>query len=213
MHVAFDIGNVLVEMKLDIFTSELKKYIPADEDPNFLLEDLQAAQDIGLNTVRRYLQTHYGIKDASVLNILMNAWNASLIPNHMMLNFMDNLKSEGVKIALLSNMGMEHAAYLRQSCPVMFDGHVEHLSYEVGARKPTKLYFQSFLMDHDEFTGAVYLDDRDENLMIGKKYSFKSFKFDLDYILKQPLSKQKIELEKVKSYIFDRKYDKIAEKA
>lgn len=212
MHICLDIGNVIAEVKLEYFTEELKKHIPPEHDPLFFLENLQAMQDIGLSTVRRALQTHHDIKDEATVNKLSDAWNSTVIPNHMMLNFMDNLRSEGVKIALLSNMGIEHATYLRRTCPTMFDGVIEHISYEVGARKPSKLYYQSFLMDHDEFTGAVYLDDRDENLMIGKKYSFKSFKFDLDHVLKQPLSKQKIELEKVKSYIFDRKYDKLNEK-
>lgn len=91
----------------------------------------------------------------------------------------------------------------------MFQDTVEHISYQVGARKPSKIYFQSFLLDHPGWAGAVYVDDRDDNLAVGKKYSFKSFKFELDKVLQLSKAKQKIELNKIKSYIFDRKYDKI----
>lgn len=211
MHVVFDIGNVIAEVKLEHFTAKLKEYILPEHDPMFFLENLQAMQDVGLSTVQKALHAHHDIKDPETVQLLLKAWNDTVIPNDMMLNFMDNLRNEGVKIALLSNMGLEHASYLRKISPRMFKNVVEHMSYEVGARKPSKLYYQSFLMDHDEFTGAVYLDDKDENLVVGKKYSFKSFKFDLDQVLLLPKSKQKLELDKVRSYIFDRKYDKIDE--
>lgn len=206
-HVCFDIGNVVAEVDLSKFTNELKKFIPATEEPLFFLENLQHAQDLGMTSIRQSLRSYYRIHNSSVLDVLVEAWNSTVEPNEMMLNFMENLRSEGVKIALLSNMGLEHAAHLKKICPKMFYNVVEHLSFEVGARKPSKIYYQSFLTDHAEWVGAIYLDDRDENLKIGKHYSFKSFKFCLDEVLTWPASKQKIELNKIRSYIFDRKYD------
>lgn len=207
MHVAFDIGNVLAEVDLTKFTEQLKEHIPPEADPMFFLENLQASQDLGLTTIRQSLRHNHNIHEPELVEPLIEAWNASVKPNEMMLNFMDSLRSEGVKIALLSNIGFEHAEYLKKTCPRMFENVAEHLSFEVGARKPSKIYYQSFLMDHNEWTGAVYLDDRDENLKAGKKYSFKSFKFCLDQVLTWPPSKQRIELNKIRSYIFDRKYD------
>src|ERR1700748_2040124 len=111
MHICFDVGNVLLEVKLENFISELKKYIAPEHDPLFFLENLQAAQDLGLSTVKRALQTQHSIKNEVTVNKLLDAWNNTLILNSMMLNFMDNLRDEGVKIALLSNMGIEHATY------------------------------------------------------------------------------------------------------
>ena len=69
-----------------------------------------------------------------------------------MMDFLKELENQDVKIALLSNMGLEHATFIRESLPELFQGRLLHLSCEVGARKPTKLYYQSFLQDHDEFT-------------------------------------------------------------
>lgn len=209
LHVAFDIGNVLAEIDLSKFTNKLKEFIPPHEDPMFFLDNLQAMQDLGLTTIRQSLRHHHNINEPEAIEILIHAWNDIVKPNEMMLNFMDNLRSEGVKIALLSNIGSEHAEFLKRTCSKMFAGCVEHLSYEVGARKPSKIYYQSFLMDHAEWVGAIYLDDRPENLKVGKQYSFKSFKFCLDEVLTWPLSKQRRELEKVHSYIFNRKYDSL----
>lgn len=211
LHVAFDIGNVLAEVDLSGFIVKLRTVLSSRSDPNLLdperfLEHLQATQDLGILTIRQYLHQAYNFPD-SVLDELVIEWNKTVKPNEMMLNFMDNLRSEGVKIALLSNIGPEHAEHLKKTCPRMFAGCVEHLSYEVGARKPTKLFYQSFLMDHEEWLGAIYCEDRPENLKTGKKYSFKSFKFCLDEVLTWPLSKQRKELDKIHSYIFNRKYD------
>lgn len=207
MHAAFDIGNVLCEVNIAIFTDKLAELYPNIGNPMHFLDGLQASQDLGAVSLEQGLRNWLKIQNEEHISILLKSWNEAVIPNEMMLNFMDNLRSEGVKIALLSNMGSEHAKFLRTSCPRMFYRTKEHLSFEVGARKPTKVYFQSFLLDHPEFTGAVYLDDREENLIAGKKYSFKSFRFNLEELLKSPISKQKIELDKAKSYIFNRKYD------
>jgi FMN phosphatase YigB (HAD superfamily) len=203
---AVDLGNVIFHVNIEKFTSVLGDYFPEDLDPLFFINSLQAAQDVGLMTLRKALKLQYNIQNEKTIDSLIDVWNTTVYPNEMMLNFIENLKSEGIKIAILSNMGEEHAIYLRKICPELFKDAIEHFSYEVGARKPSKLYYQSFLIDHNEFTGSVYIDDKDENLQAGKKYTFKSFKFDLDNVLKLSQSNQKKELDKIKAYIFDRKY-------
>lgn len=213
LHVAFDIGNVLAEVDMSHFIARLRGVLSGQNkshllDPERFLEQLQASQDLGILTVRQALSQTYNISGEAAEELIPE-WNKTVKPNEMMLNFMDNLRSEGVKIALLSNIGHDHAEYLKQSCPRMFAGCTEHLSFEVGARKPTKMYYQSFLMDHEEWLGAIYCDDKPENLRAGKQYSFKSFKFCLDEVLKWPLSKQRRELDKIHSYIFNRKYDAV----
>ncbi len=206
MHVAFDIGNVLCEVNLELFTQKLKEFIPPENDPMLFLEYLQNMQDIGATTIRKSLRHHHGINNEN-LEYLIEAWNSTVKPNEMMLNFLDNLKSEHVKIALLSNMGHEHAEYLKRICPRLFKNNIEHLSYQVGAAKPAKLYFQSFLIDNPEFQGAIFIDDRSENLKSAKGYHFKTYKFCLDAMLSLPQAKQRLELIKIRSYIINRKYD------
>src|ERR1044072_4681479 len=106
MHVAFDIGNVLAEIKLEKFSTPFTKYINR-VDPVVFLHRIQAAQDVGLITVEQALTSEFPSLTTVQVNELLQAWNDIVIPNEMMLNFMDILRSEGVKIALLSNMGTE----------------------------------------------------------------------------------------------------------
>ena len=54
------------------------------------------------------------------------------------------------------------------------------MSYEVGARKPSKLYYQSFLLDHPEYKGCLYVDDLPQNLAVGRYYGFRSFEYNLE---------------------------------
>lgn len=224
VHVAFDIGNVLVQFDIMIFVKKLAEIANLnDHDAWFFLDHLQKMQDIGVTSVAHGLEYKFKLSGEE-LNILLDSWNKTLSPNEMMLNLLDNLRSDGVKIALLSNMGPEHITHLRTNCPQMFEGAVQHISCEVGARKPQKLFFQSFCLDNDEFirsslicgpdgkpkndktdfSGCIYVDDLEDNLKVGKKYGFKVYHFNLDETLKLPLSKQKIELDKLKYAIYNK---------
>lgn len=205
VHVAFDIGNVLCHFDIMKFVVKLAELAQISEhDAWFFLDHLQKMQDIGVTTVAHGLEYRYRLSRDD-LDTLIDTWNKTLTPNEMMLNFLDNLKSDGVKIALLSNMGPEHISYLRGVCPAMFGKEtIQHISCEVGARKPQKLFFQSFCLDNDDFGGSVYVDDLEENLKVGKKYGFKVYNFNLEEVLKLPKSGQKLELDKLKQMIYEK---------
>lgn len=207
MHVAFDIGNVLCDLNLKIFTCHLQEIIDRQKIPLSAwswLESIQPFQDIGNTTVRQSLVAMMPNINSGLLNELINSWDKTVIPNETMLRFMENLRSEGIQIALLSNMGKEHSTYLRSKYPELFSNTKEHLSCDVGARKPTKLFYQSFLLDNSEFKGALYLDDLEENLKAGKKFAFKTYWFKLHEFRELTLSKQKQELDQIKSFILNR---------
>lgn len=221
VHVIFDIGNVLCQFDIMKFVIKLAEIAQISEhDAWFFLDHLQRMQDIGVTTVAHGLEYKYKLSKED-LAILIDAWNKTLTPNEMMLNFMDNLRVDGVKIALLSNMGPEHLAYLRTVCPQMFENTVQHISCEVGARKPQKLFFQSFCLDNDDFvkynrtrnkfthldtdfSGCLYVDDMEENLKVGKRYGFKVYRFNLEDTLKLSRSGQKLELDKLKQLIYEK---------
>lgn len=204
MHVAIDIGNVLCQFDMIKFVTKLSEIANInDHDAYFFLDHLQKQQDIGITTVAHGLEYKFKLSGEE-LNVLLDAWNNTLTLNEMMLNFLDNIKADGVKVALLSNMGPEHITYLRSACPRMFTDTIQHISCEVGARKPQKLFFQSFCLDNDVFSGCLYIDDLEENLKVGKKYGFKVYNFNLEEVLKLPLSLQKIELDKMKTMIYEK---------
>lgn len=185
-YAAFDIGNVLVHIDFSPFEKCWRKWIlnigrrsePPEHYMDFL-NDLHGQQDVGLTTVSRHLKERFGFS-RYLQSEFEEAWNQIIIPNKQMMDFLKELEHQDVKIALLSNMGLEHATFIRESLPELFQGRLLHLSCEVGARKPTKLYYQSFLQDHDEFTCCTYVDDLDRNLQVGETYGFNCFKFELD---------------------------------
>jgi FMN phosphatase YigB (HAD superfamily) len=100
-----------------------------------------------------------------------------------MIKILDKIRSEeGLEIALLSNIGFEHAKLVHKllsydECGFFFNH--KHFSCEVGARKPTKLFYQSFLMQHPEFQGCLYVDDLQENLDAADELGFRIRKFSL----------------------------------
>lgn len=199
--VAFDIGNVLCHFDMKKFTTKLSEVIGInDHDAYFFMERLQKLQDIGVTSVATELESQFRMQGDQLLE-LVDCWNSTVTPNHSMMNFLENLRSEDVKIAFLSNMGPEHIEHLRTTVPEMFDKAIQHISCEVGARKPTKLFFQSFTQDNDEFKGCVYIDDIEENLRAGKKYSFKVYGFNLDDHCKLSMSQRKTELDRLKNMI------------
>lgn len=185
-YAAFDIGEVLVTINLNAFIIEYNKARGpfsinySDIEPIDFLNSLQSMQDVGLlniqQALRKAFQYYLSEKD---MNSMISGWNDIIETNDEMSVFLEDLKESGVKVALLSNMGSVHASLFRNKYKTIFDGCDLHLSCEVGARKPTKLFYQSFLMDHPEYKGCVYLDDRPENIKMGLHYGFNAKKFEL----------------------------------
>lgn len=175
--IALDVGEVLVHVDFKDFFAEFKR-LGLKEDPFVFICDIQARQDIGIKTLRVSLRSKFGLIESQIES-LMKAWNRSIQPDDDILDFVDGLKKSGVKVAILSNMGFEHTAYIREEYPRIFDGCELHLSCEVGARKPSKLYYQSFLMQHPKFNGCLFLDDRPENLVVAEKFGLIGRHFEL----------------------------------
>lgn len=202
--VALDIGNVLVHFDIFTFTKELAKIVGiSDDEAYFFLERIQAMQDIGITTVQATLKDKFPKLDVLQQSYLINAWNSTISESNIMMNFLDELRFRGTRIAYLSNMGREHIAYMRKTYPKIFQDSIQYVSCEVGARKPTSLFFQSFCQEYNEFVGCVYVDDVEENLKTGKRYGFRTCKFDLSEFSKQPQSKQKLELDHIMNLIGD----------
>ena len=202
MKIAFDIGNVLVHFKLDVFRKEMNKHnLMPESDVDLFVADAEHLSYIGASTLEKQLRLKFPGLTVDAKNALLEAWNNTITPNVHMMNFMTDLKSEGVKIALLSNMGLEHAKHISKKYPEVFEGNFCHLSFEVGAFKPTKLFYQSFLLDHEDFLGCVYLDDLKENIEAGANFKFKGIHFDLNNYNDASLSILKKKLKEIKTKV------------
>lgn len=181
--VALDLGNVLLEIDFAPFEAAWQElgYHETEHYMDFL-SDLHGQQDVGLTTVMRHLKERFGTPPEK-LSFMSDAWDAIVKPHNQMLEFVEKLERElNAQVAILSNIGLEHSRLLRNKYPKILGGgdRILHLSCEVGVRKPTKLYYQSFIWDYPEFKGAVYLDDLKDNCDRGAEYGLNSIQFELD---------------------------------
>jgi FMN phosphatase YigB (HAD superfamily) len=183
--IVLDIGNVLCKVNMIDFVDELSTTvnIPILEAQHFL-KRCQKMHDLGYTTIEDELREKFDIKSETTILKLKRIWNDSVTPCEPILEFFATLKQKhNLKIALLSNIGLEHAALMdkKLSHYRFIDNTIKHFSCEIGARKPSIIYYQSFLFAYPEFQGCLYIDDLQENLDAGAKFDFKPFKFDLDY--------------------------------
>jgi FMN phosphatase YigB (HAD superfamily) len=193
--IALDIGNVLMHFNINYFTEKLANRMSVfQKDAHFFLETIQPLQDNNLTTVYSSLRNTYHANDSAAKE-LVNDWCNTLKPSEIMLKWVQELKASGVKVALLSNMGPEHLDHMRRYYSELFKDSIHHISCEVGARKPTKLFYQSFIRDNPEFKNALYLDDIEENIKQGNNYNFRGQLFNLIKFSKLELSDQLKELE------------------
>lgn len=183
-YAAFDIGNVLVNVNFPGFINKLSKSLNISvEDATYFMNRSQKLHDLGLTVMKDELIDHLHIKSSVLRDELIEQWNYCITPADWLLETLDGWCHEhNIQIALLSNVGLEHAVRMRETLGYhdFFKNGITHFSCEVGARKPTTLYYQSFLQLHPEFQGCPYFDDLKENLEVGTKFGFKPFRFSLE---------------------------------
>ncbi len=181
--VCLDIGNVLCRVD---FTNLLTDFSEAlnitPEEALHFINRSQKMHDLGLTVIRDEIKEQFDVKSPVIINKLLNSWNNCITPSLEVLDTFNHLTANhGLHVALLSNIGIEHAALMETllSHGGFFQNAIKHFSCEVGARKPTPLFYQSFLMQYPQFHGCVYVDDVIENLEAGKKFGFQTYHFDL----------------------------------
>lgn len=169
-YLAMDVGNVLCNVNLNLFTMYLR-------DPDEFLHKFNELHDIGFTTIRKELEKECYIDT----NFLLSQWEKTIVPNKEMIDFIDHLCSKyNIKLALLSNMGLEHLELMHKHLGSLWDNSVKYFSYQVGARKPSYVYYNTFLSMYPEFKGCIYVDDLIQNLEAGEKFGFKSHYLSLE---------------------------------
>lgn len=180
-NIALDIGNVLVYVDMDILYTELivLGYCSSMERAQDICIPMQRYFDIGAFDFDEYFSCVLQYSSANV-KILKEAWYATVRPCKETLYVLTDLLAEGCDVALLSNIGYNHADYLSDICGQQFSSCIKHFSCAVGARKPMKLFYQSFLMDYPHFSDqkiyktdiyrSLFLDDKLENIDAANLY-------------------------------------------
>lgn len=203
-YAAFDVGNVLLDVDFPGFINKLSRTLNITvEDATYFLNRSHSLHDMGLTVMKDELIDHLHIKSSVLRDELIKDWNNSITPAHWVLEKIDKLTQEhDIQVAFLSNVGLEHAVRMRNTLDhySFFAKGITHFSCEVGARKPTYLYYQSFLQLHPEFRGCPYFDDLQDNLNIGVKFGFKPFRFALDELGGQNVNDKPFNSAKVEEF-------------
>jgi len=202
IYVALDIGNVLVHADFSAFLKRLSKTLNITlEEAMYFMNRSQKLHDLGLTKMSDELRDHFKIRSPVIIDELVTDWNNVIQPAHYILDILNKLiKNNDLKVALLSNVGLEHAQRMEYVLNYggFFKNSIKHFSCDVGARKPTILYYHTFLQLHPEFHGCVYVDDLQENLDASKQFGFKTFRFSLEEMTSAAYTQTKY-------------YDKVAE--
>ena len=187
-YVALDIGNVLVHSNFQEFVRQLSKTLNITiEEATYFMNRTQKLHDLGLTNMSDELHDHFKIKSQVLTEELIKAWNEVIVANKNMLRMINKLKStHDLKIALLSNVGLEHSVRMQEVLDYdnFMTDNVKHFSCQVGARKPNMIYYHTFLQLHPEWEGCPYIDDVQENLDMGAQFGFKPFRFSLEEFAK-----------------------------
>lgn len=183
-YICLDIGNVLchVDMREFLELTSITFNITEGEASRFL-KRFQMIHDLGYTTMVDELRDHFGLKSEITLKKLVRAWENAVQPNLSIISKLNELRdNHGLQVALLSNIGSEHAAMMedRLKHGGFFPDAIKHFSCVVGARKPSMVYYQSFLMQYPQFKGCLYVDDLQENLDASHRFGFQTLRLSLE---------------------------------
>lgn len=178
--VCFDLGNVICRVDFtDFLDFIVNQDIVKDQETAYeFLSGIQHPQDLGLYNIRQGFYRFYPHISKQVLRELHDIWNGVVKPSDTMLGLLDDLLSDNFEIALLSNIGFDHSSVLRNKCDV-FKKCQQHFSCEVGARKPSKLFYQSFFLQCGWSNDVPFFDDIFDNIKGAEGY-LKGIQFNLE---------------------------------
>ena len=182
--IAFDIGNVLCRTDFTRFSRLVEEFGFGDSAE--LLDYFQAPMDIGLCSLRNALKhlcnpihKHH---DPNTLRIMDEEWLKIIKMSEPMLQMVKGLLDDRWAVALLSNVGQEHAKYMTEQYPIL-NRCSKHFSCDLGVRKPSELFYQSFFrrFPAEPFSDTTpFFDDRAENVLSARSY-FRSVQFSLKF--------------------------------
>jgi FMN phosphatase YigB (HAD superfamily) len=170
--IAFDIGNVLFRFDLSPLLDLLIRLGVVDNTIaayEFMGGSFQHSQEVGLIDIK---QSFYQLNPKLSYNNLeeiYDRWMETFEPSLPMMEIVEELIANNHSVALLSNIGPDHAKCVRDKCKI-FDKCIQHFSCDVGARKPTKLFFQSFFIQNGWGRDTLYFDDMEANIAMGSNY-------------------------------------------
>lgn len=180
--LAIDIGQVICHIDFTKFNKKLAEYANiTEEEADAFLFNSQKSHDLGFSVLEKDLNNKFYNLNLGTeqINEIIKLWHQTVRPNPIVVKWLEDLLLDGVEVALVSNIGYEHADTMKTLLAPIYDNVIKFFSCEAGARKPTYVYYQTFLTMYPLFKGCVYLDDNMDNIATGNLFGFKSIPFDL----------------------------------
>lgn len=179
MFIALDIGNVLMEVNIDPLCSALYDFEFVDSKAQALqkMDYLFPLMELGHHSFECLLRSGRCYLTDWQMNSLKETLDAVIQPRQEILDWLKKISTKH-DIALLSNIGYDNVRAF--DCVKEFDPLIKFYSCEWGLRKPSRAYYRTFTSIYPHFKGAVYVDDRIENVTAAKEEGFVSKHFCLD---------------------------------
>lgn len=202
--ICLDIGNVIATSDLKRFTICIDSVVtdvsnPSPDEVYEMLVGCQKSNDIGETdmsmAIIEFLQHNFGRnffdrgEMDEIVHKSIESWKSILVPDANSISTITRMIDKGAKVALLSNMGFDHVEVLRHVLgDFIFDNSIKHISCFMKVRKPDPLYYELFLRNNPKFSGAIFVDDLQENLDGAEPFGFITKKMDLS----DPSSSEKL---------------------
>ncbi len=178
-NIVFDLGNVLLKDTPSIILEDMK--LPNEIRKNIKSKffDNWNCINLGEETIKEHFNNckfNFAL-DESVREILLNYYIYRPFNNEM-IELMNKLKHNNYKIFILSNNNKETYEYLKQ-LPMFqcIDGWIVSCDYHI--IKPNKeIYVKLFENFNIKAEESFFIDDKIENVEVGKTFGMKGFVFD-----------------------------------
>lgn len=198
-YLAIDIGNVICHLEFDSFNKKLAKHANiSEEEANAFLFSSQKAHDLGFSILENDLNNKFYNLNLTPEQIreVVDEWHKTVVPNVIVMEWLEKLLDQGVKIALLSNVGFEHAETMKNILDPIYNKVIKFFSCDAGCRKPNYIYYNLFLNMYPQFRGCLYMDDNEANITTGRLFDFMSIQFDLSKMTNEEIKDRLLKLEK-----------------
>lgn len=174
-NVIFDIGNVLVsfhpvEYFYPVFkekTETLCTYVFGSKEWALYDQGILTKEEVEKNLLDTYP------KDKDAILYILAHWKEFMKPIMPMKKLIEELKENGYKIFLLSNISEDSYLYLKKEYPYFFDVNGGMYSYRIKRNKPDKKIYEELLSVYGiNASESLFLDDRKENVDAAKALGF-----------------------------------------
>ncbi len=169
--VIFDLNGIFLQAKYFSERMEEKYGISGDEFYSVLKEVMEIARKPGVDDSFELWQPHLQKLGLSLSKEeFFNFWFSGerLVPE--VLEYVKELRKQGIKVFILSNNFKERTEYYRKKYPEIFKNvDRAYFSWETGFVKPNPQAYQNILRENGlEPENCLYFDDSSKNIEIAR---------------------------------------------